>query len=109
MVSFLLLLLINQGEFSISPLYFEIKAPPGVRRKVIITVINETNTERIRILAQRADVIENSEGVYKPVELGKGAPSCANWLKFKDSIIELGPQSGKEIEVFVEIPAGVKG
>ncbi|MEO0097145.1 MAG: hypothetical protein ABIK78_03500 [candidate division WOR-3 bacterium] len=109
MVIFLLLLLINQGEFSISPLYFEIKAPPGARRKVIITVINETNTERIRILAQRADVIENSEGVYKPVELGKGAPSCANWLKFKDSIIELGPQSGKEIEVFIEIPTGVKG
>ncbi|MEO0104419.1 MAG: hypothetical protein ABIK63_07390 [candidate division WOR-3 bacterium] len=109
MVSFLLLFLINQGEFSISPLYFDIKAPAGARRKVIINVVNETYTERIKILVQRADVIENYEGVYKPVELGKGVPSCANWLKFKDSIIELGPQSGKEIEVFVEIPTGIKG
>ncbi len=109
MINLLLLFLINQGEFSISPLYFEIKAPAGARRKVIINLVNETYTERMKILVQRADVVENIEGVYKPVELGKGAPSCANWLKFKDSIIELGPQSGKEIEVFIEIPAGVKG
>ncbi|MCS7249905.1 MAG: DUF916 domain-containing protein [candidate division WOR-3 bacterium] len=106
---FFLLLLINQGEFSISPLYFEIKAPAGARRKVTITVINETYTERVKILVERADVIETPEGVYQPVEIGKGAPSCANWLKFKDSIIELAPQLGKEIDVFIEIPGGVKG
>jgi len=104
-----LLFLINQGEFSISPLYFDIKAPAGARRKVIITVVNETYTERLKLLLKRADIIEKEDGVYKPVEIGQGAPSCANWLKFKDSIIELSPQSGKEIEVFIEIPTGVKG
>jgi len=104
-----LLFLFNQGEFSISPLYFNIKAPAGARRKVIITVVNETYTERLKLLLKRADIIEKEDGVYKPVEIGQGVPSCAHWLKFKDSIIELSPQSGKEIEVFIEIPAGVKG
>lgn len=106
---FLIYFIINQGEFSISPLYFEIKAPSGARRKVTISVINETYTERIKIFLSRADVIETEAGVYKPVPIGQGVPSCAQWLKFKDSIIELGPQSGKEIDVFVEIPAGIKG
>jgi hypothetical protein len=110
MLKFLaLFFFINQGEFSISPLYFNIKAPPGARRKVIITVVNESYTERIKLLLKRADVIEKDDGVYRPVEIGQGAPSCAHWLKFKDSIIELSPQSGKEIEVFIEIPTGVKG
>lgn len=104
-----LFFLINQGEFSISPLYFEISAPAGSRKKVVISVINETYTERVKLLLKRADIIEKEDGTYKPVEIGKGVPSCANWLKFKDSIIELAPQSGKEIEVFIEIPSGVKG
>ena len=105
---FLLTFFLIQG-FIISPFHFDIKAPAGARRKVKIAVINDTRTEKLKLFLKRMDVIQTEDGAYRLVEIGKGAPSCANWLKFKDSVIEVSPKSAKEVEVVIEIPSGVRG
>jgi hypothetical protein len=102
-------LIFLQTQVSISPFLIEQSLAPGARKQFKFSIVNESKWHTDTLLIYPADIIETEDGRYQTVEIGKSVFSCAGWIKVKDSLIILKPNSGVEIAGNIEVPFGVKG
>lgn len=110
MISLLLSsLFFSQAQFSISPLSIEQVLVSGAKKQFEIIVYNESKTQPASLRIYPTDIIQTAAGNYEITEIGKGVLSCAAWIKIKDSIVVLEPDSAKTITCLIQVPHNAKG
>lgn len=81
----------------------------GSRKQIEFIVYNESKTEPAFLNIFTTDIIQTIEGSYQVAAIGEGVNSCAQWIKLKDSIVYLKPDSAKAINGYIQVPYGVSG
>lgn len=112
-IAFILCLIIEKTlladiSFLLSPPSSDIKIPSGGKKKVTITLLNQSKTSaNFRIFA--ASIKETEKGKYKVLDTKKGKWSCAEWIKLSHRHIKLGPNESEDIIAKIHIPRGNYG
>lgn len=98
-----------QAEFSLSPMSIDLVVSPGARKEFDFVVYNESKSEPLTIFLYPQDIIQTTDAVYQTVEIGKGVPSCADWITLNDSVIDIAPNTAKAVIGQIKVPRIVKG
>ncbi len=95
-------------SFLLSPPSSDIKIPSGGKKKVTITLLNQSESSaNFRIFA--ASIKETEKGKYKVLDTKEGKWSCAEWIKLSHKHIKLGPNESEDITAKIRIPYGNYG
>ncbi|GAB4420844.1 MAG: hypothetical protein OHK0039_34950 [Bacteroidia bacterium] len=92
----------------VSPVRLDFSLEPGGNESRTITVRNTTN-KRASYTLSAADWFLDEEGNVVRMEPGQLAGrSCASWISFSPSLIELEANSAKEVTVTMRVPGNEK-
>lgn len=96
------------APFSVDPEMLDLSGIPGatVARPV---VIENRSDQTIRVEARATTLAFDDEGELITEETESSAPSCADWIEVKPSVVEVRPRGRQVVRMMLSIPKGESG
>jgi hypothetical protein len=96
------------GGFAVGPLEIVLKGRPGATVQGKFTVVAPNTNEATKYSIDVTDLGQDSSGARTAVAIGKGARSCANWIRI-DRELTVPPRGRIVVPVSVVCPADCRG
>lgn len=96
------------GSMAVAPLSLRIPAAPGEQGSASFTIRN-TGTEPITVNITLHDWWRTPDGRFQILPAGSLERSCAEWVLYSASSLELAPGEEREVTVKVTVPEDVEG
>jgi len=114
--SFLLIILLflvllpstGKARLAVTPLFLSMEVLPGQNGSKALTISN-TGQQTVDVNIQLVDWWRTPEGDLQILSQGTRERSCADWLFYSPTTMQLEPAEERQLSVEIEVPEGVSG